>query len=117
LNEVDRLIDGLPEPQRAIVRRLRAAIREVAPDLEESVKWGAPVYGRGSRNLLSLIPHRAHVNLQVFNGAAAPDPEGLLEGTGKGLRHVKCRTLADAERPGLRALMLEAAKAAGPTPP
>ena len=92
---------------------LRSVVRDAGPDLDESVKWGKPVYGRGTANLLSIIAHRTHVNLQLFNGATLPDPEGLLEGTGKGLRHVKCRTIADVARPGVRAL-IERCAAASP---
>ena len=34
---------------------------------------------------------KAHVNLGFFHGAALPDPTGLLEGTGKFMRHVKIK--------------------------
>ena len=34
---------------------------------------------------------RAHVNVGFFYGAALDDPAGLLEGTGKRMRHVKLR--------------------------
>jgi hypothetical protein len=38
-------------------------------------------------------------------GAELPDPAGLLEGTGKKLRHAKVRSVEDAERPEIRALI------------
>ena len=109
---VDILVATYPEPQRSIVGRLRALVREVAPHLDERVKWGKPTYGRGTADLFSFVPHGAHVNLQVFNGAALGDAARLLEGTGKSLRHVKCRALADVDRPGLRGLLAEALAAA-----
>jgi len=34
---------------------------------------------------------RAHVNVGFFHGAALPDPAGLLQGTGKYMRHVKVK--------------------------
>jgi hypothetical protein len=34
---------------------------------------------------------KAHVNVGFFRGAEIADPEGLLEGTGKFMRHVKLR--------------------------
>jgi hypothetical protein len=43
---VDDAIASYPEPQRAIVIALRALIREAAPQLDESVKWGKPFYGQ-----------------------------------------------------------------------
>ena len=110
---VDALIDAYPEPQRTIVRRLRDLIREVAPHLEESVKWGVPVYGRGATSVFSLVPHGRHVNLQVFNGAALAERHALLEGTGKGLRHVKCRTPEKVGEPALRAMLMASLSSAG----
>jgi hypothetical protein len=37
----------------------------------------------------------AHVNVGFFRGAELADPEGLLEGTGKFMRHVKLRPEAE----------------------
>ncbi len=37
------------------------------------------------------IYSRSHVNVGFFHGAALPDPAGLLQGTGKFMRHVKLR--------------------------
>ena len=34
---------------------------------------------------------KAHVNVGFFNGAALDDPAGLLEGSGRNMRHVKLR--------------------------
>jgi hypothetical protein len=55
----------------------------------------------------TLIPQTAHVNVQFADGALLPDPEGIVEGTGKRIRHVKCRTPDDVARPALRALLEE----------
>lgn len=52
-----------------------------------------------------IMPQRSWVNLGFFRGASLPDPHGLLEGTGVGLRHVKMRSRQDTERPGVRELI------------
>ena len=110
---VDSLIASYPEPRRSIVLGLRALVREIAPHLQEQVKWNHPVYGIGTAGLFSILPHARHVNLQVFNGATLSDhPDRLLEGTGKSMRHVKCRSMTDVERPELRRLMIEAVRLA-----
>ncbi len=111
---VDALLAAYPEPQQTIVRRLRDVMAEVAPELEQSVKWGVPVYRRGRDNLFSFVPHRQHVNLQIFNGAVLDDRRRLLEGTGKSLRHVKLRQPADVEREGLKQLLTHAISGARP---
>jgi hypothetical protein len=60
--------------------------------------------------LQALIPHAAHVNVQLADGAGLADPSGIVEGTGKRIRHVKCRTMADIGRPQLRTLLEEQAR-------
>jgi hypothetical protein len=54
------------------------------------------------------MPMRGYVNLGFYQGAMLADPERLLAGTGKGLRHVKIRALAEANRPAVRALLAKA---------
>jgi hypothetical protein len=48
------------------------------------------------------------VNIGFWDGVSLPDPEGLLEGTGKRARHVKIRSLPDLERPAVRVLIKSA---------
>lgn len=55
-----------------------------------------------------IMPFRSWVNLGFFQGTTLPDPQGLLEGTGARLRHIKLRTVAEAEQPGVRGLVEEA---------
>ena len=43
-------------------------------------------------------------------GAMLSDPGKLLEGTGKYLRHVKLRNVADVRRSGVRSLLEESAE-------
>ena len=42
-----------------------------------------------------------------------PDPKGLLEGTGKNMRHVKLRSAEDLEKKGLRELIVAASRFEG----
>ncbi len=42
---------------------------------------------------------RGHVNLGFCRGAALSDPAGVMEGTGRAMRHIKFRSRADLERP------------------
>jgi hypothetical protein len=57
--------------------------------------------------LFALIPHGRWVNLQLADGAVLPDPAGLIEGTGKRIRHVKIHSAdlaaSDAVREIVRA--------------
>lgn len=55
--------------------------------------------------LFALIPHRAYVNLQLVDGVDLPDPTGIVEGTGKRIRHVKVRSAEAASSPAVRAII------------
>lgn len=46
-----------------------------------------------------------HVNVGFFMGAFLPDPHGLLEGTGKRMRHVKLRPGVEIDAAALRELI------------
>jgi hypothetical protein len=116
LGTIDDVLGPIDEPLAIIAKALRALILEVDPDATEQPRPGdrSLSYGVGSRKMIDgyayVMPHAQHVNLGFYEGAHLPDPTGLLAGTGKGLRHVKVRSLADASRPELRGL-IEAALA------
>ena len=57
------------------------------------------------------------MSLAFLRGAKLPDPEKMLEGKGKGVRHVKLRSVADVKRPGVKRLILEAASLNKKDPP
>jgi hypothetical protein len=60
---------------------------------------------------------KQHVTFAFMRGAALPDPEKLLEGTGKGVRHLKLRSIADVRKPGVKKLVLQAASLNKKDPP
>ena len=62
------------------------------------------VLGFGARRTmrdlcLSIVPHKAHVNLQLVDGVDLPNPHGRIEGTGKRARHVKVRSVDESSAP------------------
>jgi hypothetical protein len=82
------------EPVRPLFRAVRAFVRKHAPELQERIHMDVPTYW-GSQALLYLADHSRHVNLGFTQGARLADPDGLLEGTGKSMRHVKVRSRDD----------------------
>jgi hypothetical protein len=54
-----------------------------------------------------------HVNLGFLRGSELADPQRILEGTGKQMRHIKIRNMSDLERPAIRAYLQEACERAG----
>jgi len=100
---------------RDLATRTRALIFDVYPEVVE-VPWPRQKvagYGVGpkkmSEHFCYIALHDDHVNLGFNQGAELPDPEGLLGGPGKLMRHTKITQTEDLEDPALRRL-LEAAK-------
>ena len=114
LGTIDDVLGSVDEPLATIARRLREIIIDVDPDTTEQPRPGdrALSYGVGPRKMLDgyayIIPQTGYVNLGFYKGAHLSDPAHLLEGTGKELRHVKIRSLEDADRPEVRQLIADA---------
>jgi hypothetical protein len=88
---VSAWLDFQPPAHREVARALRAAVRDAEPGLEEIIRWGQLVFVWEGSPLLAIAPHRAHVNLQVFNGFLLPPDLAPLEGLGRGTRSYRCR--------------------------
>ena len=103
---VDDWLGELPPSNRAIAERLRKLIGGAAPALTETIKWGNPAYV-GNGNVCYLASGRDYVSLGFFKATSLDDPSGLLEGTGKSMRHVKVHS-PELQRAALGALVKEA---------
>ena len=107
--QVDALLRDLDRSIRPIAEELRRLVHRAAPQLRESVKWGVPVW-IGRKNVVCLMLYPDHVNLGFFQGSTLGKSHKEIEGTGKSLRHVKVRSVADARRPVLAQLVREAVR-------
>jgi len=99
--DVDRLLAEHTAELQAIERVLRATIRAEFPEAVEQVDFSNKLiaFGRSMRMrglLFAIIAHREWINLQLADGAELADPDGLIEGTGKRIRHVKIRSVEAA---------------------
>ena len=100
----ENLASHTPEVQAA-ARALEAVIREALPEVvvQYDPGNGLLAFGRSMKMrdlLFALIPHAGWVNLQLADGALLPNPDGLIEGTGKKIRHIKVRSAEAARADG-----------------
>ncbi len=101
---------------RKVARALRSFVKKTVPDTRETVNaWGIPTF-EAPDPFCFYMAGRNHVTFGFHFGTSLNDPESLLEGTGKNIRHVKLRTVADLEQKSLRELVLAAARLKGKTP-
>ena len=96
-DQVCRFLSRLTPPLDDVAGRVRALVRELAPEATESVKWRNLHYELNG-GLCMLAAGRGYLRLEFVNGASLPDPNRVLEGSGRaGGRHIK---LADPESVG-----------------
>jgi hypothetical protein len=106
----DRILEGNAPEVVATAHALRAAVESAMPDVVEQVDFGNGLLAfgrsRAMRDLLfAIIPHKSHVNLQLADGVDLPNPDGLIEGTGKRIRHVKVRSVEMAGSAAIRVVI------------
>jgi hypothetical protein len=113
-DELDRLILDRQPAHRGLYLEIHRLVLDAVPDVRYSVDlvdgaigYGAHQFGYDGWGLGALSPHKGWVSLILFRGAELDDPQGLLEGTGAPVRHVKLRSVEkfDARREGLTRLV------------
>lgn len=92
---IDAWLKARPGELGAIARRWFEVMRGCGDEVRELMHDGCPVACLGDVPFGYVNVFTSHVNVGFFQGAALPDPNRLLQGTGKRMRHVKLR-------PGIR---------------
>lgn len=99
-----------------VTDELRRLLKEIVPESREAINpWGIPVVDF-HRPFCLMMVEKNHVTLGFSRGTSLADPGGLLEGTGKNLRHVKLNKVEQLCDPNLQELVLEAAALNRETP-
>jgi len=116
--DVQEFLDDFSPEVQAIAGVARTHIRSLVPEAQEKLTKGYKSIGFGAgtkmrEQFVALVLHKAHVNLQFFDGVELSDPAGLLEGTGKRMRHIKLREPEAIQQEPVEALILEAAERVG----
>lgn len=103
---------AIATPQlRPVCESLRKQITSLHKDFFEVVwpKHKIASFGTGPKKMTEhyayIAVQESHVNLGFYHGASLPDPKGILEGTGKKLRHVKIHDVSSSNSPAISALL------------
>jgi hypothetical protein len=114
MDDVRGFLDSLPPESCEVVLALRDAVRRTVHDAEETVLWGGLSYhtpwigGRVKGALCQVSVKHGEVRLEFIHGTRLADPAGLLRGDRRSKRYVAIRTVADARRPEIVALIEQA---------
>jgi hypothetical protein len=89
--EVARWFERDPAPLRSSARKWFRYIRAQGPDVRELLHDGHPTACVDGIALAYVDAFKDHINVGFFLGSTINDPAGILEGTGRYMRHVKVR--------------------------
>ena len=105
---LEEIAAKLNPPQRKIADKLRTLTKKTLPEIIETVKWGNITYLLDGKNLAWIIFYKNHVDFGFFRGTELESK--LLEGTGKGIRHIKIPNDEDVPTEEIAKLLIEAMK-------
>lgn len=117
LQQIEALLAARSEPVIEVYLLTHSLILDALPDVgwstdevDGATGYGVHQYGYGGWGMAALMAHTAWATLAFMKGAHMDDPNGLLEGAGKDVRHVKLRspTRLDDRADALRLLVLQA---------
>jgi hypothetical protein len=101
-------LEAYDRPIADLALALRESILEEVPDASESIYQVYTVaiwfgFSGKMKDMFCYITTNArHINLGFPQGASLPDPNRVLEGEGKAMRHIKFASHRDLERPFVR---------------
>ena len=98
---IDDWVKEHPGELGTIAQRWFEVMRECGDDVRELLHDGHPTACVADAAFAYVNAFKAHVNVGFFRGAELADPAGLLEGTGKYMRHVKLRPDGDIDATAL----------------
>jgi len=90
----------------AIANRWFEVMRKCGSDVRELLHDGHPTACVNHAAFGYVNAFKAHVNVGFFLGAEIADPEGLLEGTGRFMRHVKLKPGTEVQDSALQLLIV-----------
>jgi len=106
--DVERWLASQDDVLGSLARRWFDVMRDCGPDVRELLHDGYPTACVDDAAFGYVGVFKAHVNVGFFRGAELADPAGLLQGTGKLMRHVKLRPGEALDPQALEALIREA---------
>ena len=108
--EVEEWLSGEPDALYAIAREWFKEMRNCGGSVTELIHDGCPVACIDNAAFAYVNVFKSHVNVGFYLGAYLKDPENLLEGTGKRMRHIKIKPSADVNKKTIRKLIGESCK-------
>ena len=105
----------IAEQVRAILQTMRSRLPgaiELVYDNYNALAIGFAPTERASEGIFSIAVYPMHINFFFLQGAKLPDPDGLLQGEGSVVRHIRLEDEKTLDRADVKAMMATAMKLA-----
>ena len=113
---VSEYVRKVPAALRPTLQAARRTVKAIAPKAEEVAYRTWPIrYRVADLYVCAVGNYPRWISLYFFRGGQLDDPDGVLEGSGKLMRHIKLRELRDAARPAVKRMIRQAFRAGGTT--
>jgi hypothetical protein len=111
---VAEYIRKVPADLRPTLQAARRTIQQIAPAAKETAWRSWPIrYRVDDLYIVAVGNYPRWISLFFFRGGELEDPDGVLEGTGRLMRHIKLREPKDAARPAVKRMLRQAFRAGG----
>jgi hypothetical protein len=117
--QLDSFLNAFTPEIAKLARKILAKLRERLPHAIELVydNYNALAIGfapseRASEGIFSIAIYPMHINFFFLQGAKLSDPDGLLQGEGSVVRHIRLEDEKTLDRPDVKAMMATAMKMA-----
>ena len=94
--QVTQYINDAPDEQKEIMKIIRSIIHNNVAGVTEDYKWSRPVFSK-SKDFAYFKITKTHLTLGFMNFEKISDPNSLLEGSGKEMRHIKLKKPSDID--------------------
>ena len=78
--EIDSYLDGLDQPKRATLERLRQTILQILPDAEQGISYGVPAVRVGGKVIAGFAAFKHHLSYLPHSGSVFPQLGDELRG-------------------------------------
>jgi hypothetical protein len=116
---LDRFLEAFTPEVAGLARKTLMKLRKRLPHAKELVydNYNALAIGfapteHASDGIFSIALYPTHINFFFLQGAKLPDPDGLLQGEGSVVRHIRLEDEKTLDRADVKAMMATAMKMA-----
>src|SRR5436190_20572477 len=106
---VSEYVRRVPANLRPTLQAARRTIKQIAPKATETAWRTWPIrYRQGDLYVAAVGNYPRWISIFFFRGGELEDPDGVLEGSGKLMRHIKLREPQDASAPAVKRMIRRA---------